>query len=146
MEKEIPAEAASFLAHLKAYRDDPEKGHNWSPYGKPVTALLLTVKGRTSGKLRTRPLVYTKVGDAYVLVASKGGSPDHPFWYTNLMASPDAEIQVIHDHIKVRARTAEGAEREALWPKVVEQLPQYAEYQTRTERKLPVIVLEPRET
>lgn len=144
MTKETPPEAASFLAHLKTYREDPDKGHAWNPYGKPVTALVLTVKGRTSGKLRARPLVYTKVGDAWVIVASKGGSDEHPFWYTNLMAEPDAEIQVAHDHIKVRARTAEGAEREALWPKVVDQLPQYAEYQTRTTRQLPVIVLERR--
>ena len=143
MKKEIPPEAAGFIAHLKTYKEDPDKGHNWNPYGKPVTALLLTVKGRTSGKLRTRPLVYTKVGKNFILVASKGGAPDHPYWYKNLMAASEAKIQVAHDHYEVTARTAEGAEREALWPKVLEQLPQYAEYQTKTDRQLPVIVLEP---
>jgi deazaflavin-dependent oxidoreductase (nitroreductase family) len=143
MEKETPAEAAGFLAHLKAYREDPQKGHDWNPYGKQVTALLLTVTGKATGKPRTRPLIYRKVGDNYILVASKGGAPDHPFWYKNLLADPRAEIQVIHDHIKVRARTAEGAERAALWAQMVDLLPQYAEYQARTDRELPVIVLEP---
>jgi deazaflavin-dependent oxidoreductase (nitroreductase family) len=130
-------------AHLKNYRENPEQGHNWNPYGKEVTALLLTVKGRKTGKPRTLPLIYRKIGKNYVLVGSKGGSPDHPFWYKNLLASPEAEIQVVRDVIKVRARTAEGAEREALWTQMVDLLPQYAEYQSNTERKLPVIVLEP---
>jgi deazaflavin-dependent oxidoreductase (nitroreductase family) len=144
MAEETPAEAAGFLAHLKTYRENPEQGHDWKPYGKAVTALLLTVTGRKSGKLRTRPLIYRKVGDNYVLVGSKGGSPDHPFWYKNLLAHPEAEIQVVRDHIKVRARTAEGAERAALWAQMVELLPQYEEYQSHTSRELPVIVLEPR--
>jgi len=133
----------SVKAHLENYRRDPEKGHDWNPYGKPTTALLLTTTGRTTGKKRTLPLIYKKVGPNYVIVASKGGSAEDPFWYRNLQANPEAEIQVKHDIIQVRARTAEGAERAALWREAVEQLPQYDEYQARTDRQIPVIVLEP---
>jgi deazaflavin-dependent oxidoreductase (nitroreductase family) len=129
--------------HVRQFRENPEQAHDWNPYGKVVSALLLTTTGRKSGKQRSLPLVYTKVGNAYVVVGSKGGAPDHPFWYKNLRANPDCEIQVKRDHIKVRARTAEGAERTALWPQVVAMLPQYEEYQARTDRLLPVVVLEP---
>ena len=144
MADEKADEGSRIRDHLKTYRENPEQGHDWNPYGKPVTALLLTVTGRTSGKLRTRPLIYRKIGANYVLVASKGGSPDHPFWYTNLVSNPDCEIQVIREVFKVRARTATGDERAALWPQMVELLPQYEEYQSKTDRELPVVVLEPR--
>jgi len=143
MTKEIPEEAVSFLNHLKTYRENPEQGHAWNPYGKEVTALLLTSTGRTTGKPRTRPLIYRKIGGNYVIVASKGGAPDNPMWYRNLLSNPDCEIQVIRDHIKCRARTAVGAERAELWPQMVDLLPQYAEYQSKTDREIPVIVLEP---
>jgi deazaflavin-dependent oxidoreductase (nitroreductase family) len=131
-------------AHLELYRSDPEKAHLWNPYGKVVPTLLLIARGRTSGKLRTRPLIYGRTDDAYVVVASKGGAPDSPAWYLNLMAQPDCEIQVVRDVIPVRARAAEGEERERLWAEMVELLPQYEEYQSRTERKIPVVVLERR--
>jgi deazaflavin-dependent oxidoreductase (nitroreductase family) len=146
MDNETPAEAAGWVAHLKAYRENPDQGHDWDAYGKPVTALLLIVKGRTSGKLRTRPLIYRKVGRNYILVGSKGGSPDHPFWYKNLLANPEAEIQVRREHIKVRARTAQGAEREALWAQMADLLPQFEDYKARTDRELPVVVLEPQDS
>ena len=135
--------AARIKAHLDLYRADPDKGHDWNPYGKPTTALLLTTIGRKSGKKRTLPLIYQKVGANYVLVGSKGGADQHPQWYSNLLAEPAAEIQVRHDHIRVRARSAEGDERSALWREMVAMLPQFDEYQERTDREIPVIVLEP---
>lgn len=129
-------------AHTKLYRENPDEGHEWNPYGKVVPALLLTATGRTTGKPRTLPLIYKTVGNAYVIVGSKGGTPDHPVWYKNLQANPDCEIQVRHDHLKVRARTAEGDERDSLWKEMVEVLPQYTEYQSLTDREIPVVVLE----
>jgi deazaflavin-dependent oxidoreductase (nitroreductase family) len=131
-------------AHIKLYKEHPEQAHDWNPYGKVVPALLLTTTGRKSGKARTLPLIYRKVGDAYVIVGSKGGAPDDPAWFKNLMATPACEIQVARDTFKVRARVAEGDERAALWDQMVEVLPQYAEYQALTDRKIPVIVLERR--
>lgn len=131
-------------AHRKQYAEDPDAAHDWNPYGKPTQALLLTTTGRRSGKLRSVPLIYKKVGDAYVIVGSKGGSPDHPQWYKNLLANPDCQIQVAREILQVRARTAEGAERERLWAAALDALPQYADYQKLTERRLPVVVLERR--
>lgn len=130
-------------AHIETYRADPEKGHDWNPYGKQTTALLLTTTGRKTGKKRTLPLIYRKIGPNYVIVGSKGGASEDPLWYRNLQANPEAEIQVKFDHLKVRARTAQGAERESLWREMVDELPQYDEYQGRTDREIPVIVLEP---
>ena len=135
---------ARIQAHLETYRRDPEQGHDWNPYGKPTTALLLTARGRKTGKARTLPLIYRKIGDAYVIVGSKGGSPDNPVWYKNLSAEPDCEIQVKHDVFRVTARTAQGAERAALWREMVEALPQYEDYQALTDREIPVVVLERR--
>jgi deazaflavin-dependent oxidoreductase (nitroreductase family) len=131
-------------AHIKLYREHPEQGHEWNPYGKVVPALLLTTIGRKSGKARTLPLVYGKRGDAHVIIGSKGGAPDDPAWFKNLKSNPDCEIQVARATFKVHARVAEGAERAELWDMMVGVLPQYAEYQTLTDRQLPVIVLEPR--
>ena len=89
-------------------------------------------------------MIYGRTGDSYVVVASKGGAPAPPAWYLNVMAEPDCEIQVARDVIPVRARNTEGVERETLWKQMVEVLPQYEEYQARTERKIPVVVLDPR--
>ena len=132
-------------AHIKLYREDPDKAHEWNPYGKLTPALLLTTTGRRSGKPRSLPLIYKKVGDAYVIAGSKGGADDDPVWYKNLQANPDCEIQVARDVFKVRARTAQGAERQALWTQMVEVLPQYADYQRLTDRQIPVVVLERRD-
>jgi len=134
---------ARIMAHIDTYRADPDKGHDWNPYGKLTQALLLTTTGRKSGKKRTLPLIYKKVGSNYVIAGSKGGADAHPVWYLNLTAEPEVEIQVRHDVMKARARTATGAEREALWKEMVEVLPQYDEYQSKTDRQIPVVVLEP---
>lgn len=132
-------------AHLAIYRADPAKGHLIYPKGdgKPVTTLLLTTKGRKSGAQRTTPLIYREVDGAYVIVASLAGAPTHPAWYLNLVGHPDCDIQIAHDHLRVRARVASGTERERLWRAAAEQWPDYDDYQARTERQIPVVVLEP---
>ena len=99
--------------HVRAYREtDGERGYRWK---RESTVLLLTTTGRKSGEKRTMPLIFDSDGDNYVLVASKGGYDQHPAWYLNLRASPEAEVQIKGDVFKVRARDAEGEERERLW-------------------------------
>jgi F420H(2)-dependent quinone reductase len=111
--------------------------------GSPPT-LLLDHVGAKSGKRRTSPLYYGRDGERYVLVASKGGYPSHPSWYHNLHAHPDTTIQVGRCRIKVRARDATADERERLWPEAVAAYPSYRDYQARTEREIPLVILEPR--
>jgi deazaflavin-dependent oxidoreductase (nitroreductase family) len=104
-------------------------------------AILFTT-GRTTGEQRANPLIFGLDGDDVVLVASKGGAPKHPGWYRNLRQNPDAEIQVMGDRWRVRARVTGGEERERLWRMMNEIWPHYAEYQQKTEREIPVVVLE----
>ena len=126
--------------HVRRYRETGgEVGHIWR---EGSTVLLLTTTGRTSGKLRTIPLIYAKDGDRYVIVASKGGAPEHPGWYRNLEQNPDVELQVEAEVLKARARTVSGQEREDLWLKANEVWPHYAEYAEKTDREIPVVVLE----
>jgi deazaflavin-dependent oxidoreductase (nitroreductase family) len=133
--------------HVELYLRDPDKGHMWdsTAVGGPglLPTLLLTTTGRKSGRASVLPLIYKKVQDSYVIIASKGGSPSHPAWYLNLVARPDCEIQVAHDRFAVRARTAEGQERESLWRQLVEIYPPYEDYQEATPRQIPVVVLDP---
>jgi proline iminopeptidase len=127
-------------AHVRRYREtDGEVGHIWK---KGSTILILTTKGRTSGEPRDTPLIYARDDDRYVIVASNGGDPEHPGWYRNLAQEPDVELQVLGEVFPARARTAEGEERERLWEKANEVWPSYREYQERTEREIPVVVLE----
>ena len=126
--------------HVRRYRETGgEVGHIWR---EGSTVLLLTTTGRTSGKLRTTPLIYAKDGDRYVIVASKGGAPEHPGWYRNLEQNPDVELQVEAEVLQAHARTVSGQEREALWQKANEVWPHYAEYAEKTDREIPVVVLE----
>jgi deazaflavin-dependent oxidoreductase (nitroreductase family) len=126
--------------HVRRYRETGgEVGHIWR---EGSTILLLTTTGRTSGKPRTTPLIYAQDGDRYVIVASKGGAPAHPGWYENLEQDPNVELQVKDDVFPARARTAEGEERDRLWRKANEVWPHYDEYQTKTDREIPVVVLE----
>jgi deazaflavin-dependent oxidoreductase (nitroreductase family) len=126
--------------HVQRYREtDGEVGHRWKRGSK---ILLLTTKGRKSGEPRTRPLIYEQDGDRYVIVASKGGAPAHPGWYKNLQKDPHVELQVLDEVFPARAHTAEGEERERLWQLVNEQWPDYDSYQAKTEREIPVVVLE----
>ena len=111
--------------------------------GLTVPSLLLTTTGRKSGERFIFPLFYGTDGDSYVVVASKGGAPAHPSWYRNLVVNPEVEVQVGTRKLKAGARTATGAERTRLWQKVLEFWPPYADYEKKTEREIPVVVLDP---
>jgi F420H(2)-dependent quinone reductase len=111
------------------------------PGGAPV--LLLTTIGRKSGARRTAPLLYLKDGEDYVIVASKGGMSHHPAWYLNLRDNPQVEIEVGRDKRRMTARTASADEKKRLWPDLVAMYPSYDQYQARTDREIPVIVLSP---
>jgi deazaflavin-dependent oxidoreductase (nitroreductase family) len=127
--------------HVRVYREtDGERGYHW----RGTTILLLTTKGRKSGEDRTFPLIFRSDGDRFVVVASKGGAPDHPSWYKNLEAHPDAQVQVKGEVVPVRASTANGDERARLWQLMTENWPDYDEYQKKTDREIPVVVLERR--
>src|SRR4051812_4218780 len=126
--------------HVRRYREtDGEEGYTWREGSK---ILLLTTTGRTSGNETTTPLIFGLDGDNPVIVASKGGAPDHPGWYKNLAKNPDVEVQIKGDVFRARARDAEGEERERLWGLMLGHWPHYAEYQTKTDRQIPVVVLE----
>jgi deazaflavin-dependent oxidoreductase (nitroreductase family) len=125
--------------HVDRYRaTDGEEGHEW----RGTKTLLLTTVGRKSGEERTAPLIYAADGDAYAIVASKGGADEPPAWYLNLSAHPDVEVQVEGDRFKARARTASAEEKARLWPTMVAEWPSYDEYQDRTEREIPIVILE----
>lgn len=125
--------------HIDTYVESGgEKGHDWR--GAPT--LLLTTTGRKTGTQHRTALIYRQVDDAYVLVASKGGAPKHPAWFLNLEANPDVRLQVKDEEFAGRARVAQGAERERLWPLMAQVWPDYDVYQTKTEREIPVIVID----
>jgi deazaflavin-dependent oxidoreductase (nitroreductase family) len=109
--------------------------------GLPV--LLLTTKGRKTGLLRTKALMYIPYGNNFVVYASNLGEPEHPHWWLNLEANQQANVEVKGTSYNVRAREAEGEEREQLWRKVTDRVPAYNQYQARTSRRIPVVVLEP---
>jgi deazaflavin-dependent oxidoreductase (nitroreductase family) len=127
--------------HVDRYRaTDGEEGHDWQGGSK---VLLLTTKGRKSGEQRTTPLIYAPHGDdAYMVVASKGGSDEPPAWYLNLSEDPEVEVQVKGDVFKARARTANDEEKPEMWRTMAAEWPAYDEYQKQTERQIPVVVLE----
>ncbi len=125
--------------HARRYVESGGKdGHIW----EGVTTLLLTTTGRRSGQARTTPLIYGRDGDRYVVAASRGGAPQHPAWYENLAARPEVTVQVMADRFKARARTASAAERPALWKTMAAIWPPYDEYQAKTSRTIPVVILE----
>jgi len=111
--------------------------------GAPPT-LLLDHVGAKSGKRRTTPLTYLRDGEKLVIVASKGGYPKNPAWFHNLRANPDTTVQVGSQRRPVRARVATPAERTRLWPRVVDLYGGYRDYQERTDREIPLVILEPR--
>ncbi len=137
--------------HLRRYlKSDGEDGHMWDPPGAagtgPVPTLLLTTTGRRSGDARILPLIYGEAEGAQVVIASRGGHPQHPSWYLNLVAEPEVGVQVGPRRFRATARTAEGEERSALWKLMLGVWPAYGQYQERTRREIPVVVLEPRES
>jgi len=106
--------------------------------------LLLDHVGAKSAIRRTSPLVYARDGENFVLIASKGGYPKHPAWFHNLVANPDTTVQVGSRHVEVHARVADPEERRRLWPVVVGVYSGYEDYQRRTGREIPLVILEPR--
>jgi deazaflavin-dependent oxidoreductase (nitroreductase family) len=126
-------------AHLRLYQWSGGR-IGASLMGLPV--LLLTTTGRKTGQPRTSPLMYLPRGDDFVVIASYLGEPRHPFWWTNLVASPSATVQIGSRRYRVKAREADGKEREDLWKAVTAKTPDYDEYQKRTSRRIPVVVLE----
>ena len=129
--------------HVDRYRaTDGEEGHIWR---EDSTILLLTTTGRRTGNETTTPLIYDLDGVGNpVIVASKGGAPEDPGWYRNLTKDPDVELQVWDEVFPARAHDAEGEERDRLWQLAAKQWPDYDEYVKRTDREIPVVVLEPR--
>ena len=124
--------------HVRVYREtDGERGYHW----RGTTILLLSAKGRRSGEPRTTPLIHRTDGDRWIVVASKGGAPANPSWFENLIADPEATIQVRGEEVPVRASIAEGEERSRLWSLMTDVWPAYDDYQARTEREIPVVVL-----
>ena len=123
--------------HVRVYRETKgERGYHW----RGTTILLLSTTGRKSGEPRTTPLIHRTDGDRWVVVASKGGAPEHPGWYQNLLANPEATIEVKAQEIPVRATTATGEERSRLWALMAEVWPAYDDYQKKTDREIPVVV------
>jgi deazaflavin-dependent oxidoreductase (nitroreductase family) len=106
--------------------------------------LILTTTGRRSGRLHEVPLLYLRDGQSLVVIASYGGRANHPDWHLNLVANPEAEVQIKGRRQAVTARTADSAEREAWWPRIVAAYAGYSEYQSRTDRIIPVVFLDPR--
>lgn len=133
--------------HLDAYRTSGgREGHHWDATAvggsSEVPCLLLTVRGRRSGKPYTHPLVYASDGERFVVVGSKGGADTHPQWVHNLLAEPAVEVQVGPETFAGHATRAEGPERERLWSIVTSVFPPYDDYQARTRREIPLFVIE----
>jgi deazaflavin-dependent oxidoreductase (nitroreductase family) len=127
--------------HVRQYEATGGKvGHDWNG----TSILILHTKGRKSGETRKNPLIYGRDGDAWVIVASKGGAPEDPGWYKNLQANPNVEIQVWDKVIPVTARTGSAADKKRVWPTMVKEWPDYDGYQQKTERDIPVVILTPR--
>ena len=131
---------------VRQFRSD--NGKISSGMFKGARLLLLTTTGAKSGKERINPLAFTRDGDNYVIIASKGGSPRHPDWYHNILANPEVGVEVathsaVHQ-FRAHAGIAEGDERKRLYDAQAALMPNFADYQKKTEREIPVIVLEPR--
>jgi deazaflavin-dependent oxidoreductase (nitroreductase family) len=125
--------------HVERYRaTGGAEGHDW----EGTQTLLLTTTGRKSGEQRTTPLIYAPHGDSFAIVASKGGADEPPAWYLNLSENPEVEVQVKDERFEGRARTASPDEKPELWAKMVAEWPSYDGYQQKTDREIPVVVLE----
>jgi deazaflavin-dependent oxidoreductase (nitroreductase family) len=124
--------------HVRVYRETGGKrGYHW----RGAEILLLSTRGRRSGEARTTPLIQRSDGERWVVVASKGGAPENPAWFENLQADPDVTIEVKDETVPVTASVAAGEERARLWSLMTEVWPAYDEYQAKTEREIPVVVL-----
>ena len=128
----------NLIADLRANQGQATSG----PF-RGGSVLILTTTGAKSGETRENPLAYTRTGDDFVVIASKGGAPTHPAWFHNLLANPEVKVEVLGETIPVRARVAEGEEHQRLFDAQAAVMPGFADYQRKTTRKIPVIVLEP---
>ena len=125
--------------HIHEYVDsDGAKGHEW----RDVKTLLLTTRGRKSGQLRRTALIYGRDGENYLVVASQGGAAKHPLWYQNLPSDPNVRLQVGADKFMAKARAASAEEKSGLWPVMTAIWPAYDDYQAKTARDIPVVILE----
>lgn len=125
--------------HVERYEEtDGEVGHEW--HG--TVTLILGTTGRRSGQLRKTPLIYGLKDGSPVIVASKGGADEPPAWFLNLEEHPEVHVQVQGDRFTAKARTASSQERRELWPMMAERWPPYDEYQQKTEREIPIVVLD----
>lgn len=140
MDEEIFDSTTGWVAdHIRTYLEtNGEKGHMYQ--GWPT--LLLTTRGRKSGKLRRTALIYGQDADRYLLVASNAGSAAHPAWYLNVMAEPEVTLQVKADRFAARARTATAEEKPALWTAMTSIFPLYDSYQTKADREIPLVIME----
>ena len=141
-EKGYKAPDTSLLGdeHVKRYEEtDGAVGHEWNG----AKCLVLTTTGRKSGERRKVPLIYGKDGDSLLVIASMGGAPNHPKWYLNVSETPDVEVQVLGEKFSARARTASPDEKPRLWGIMTEDWPNYDVYKERTDRDIPLVVLEP---
>jgi proline iminopeptidase len=143
----VPAGMPGWIQkHVKQYLESGgTEGHMWDSKvvggPGPLPTLLLTTTGRKSGSQQLVPLIYGKTDGGVVVIASKGGAPEHPGWYRNLTANPEVGVQVGTDRFRARASTVEGPERSKLWDLMVGIYSPYVDYQKKTERKIPVVVL-----
>ena len=125
--------------HVDRYEEtDGEEGHDW----QGTTALILTTTGRKSGEERNAPLIYQEHDGAYLIVASAAGNDQPPAWFLNLEEKPEITVQVKGDRFPARARVAEAQEKPEMWKKMTAVWPAYDEYQEKTDREIPVVVLE----
>lgn len=125
--------------HVRRYVEtDGRQGHRWSG----VNTLLLTTRGRKSGKLRRTALIYGRDGDRFLLVASQGGASKHPSWYLNLVDDPEVHVQVGAEKFSARVRAASAKEKPRLWRIMTSIWPEYDRYQARTTRDIPLVILE----
>jgi deazaflavin-dependent oxidoreductase (nitroreductase family) len=147
-ENRIPDSLPDWIReHVELYLKDGEAGHYWDASlggGEGMlTTLLLTTRGRKSGRTLTLPLIYRPTDSGgYCVIASKGGAPNHPAWFLNLSADPNVQVQVVNDRFAALARVAEGEERERLWQMMVDYYAPYTDYQAATQRQIPVVVLD----
>ncbi len=131
--------------HRQLYLSDGEKGHLWDSTVRggpgPIPTLLLYTTGRKSGKTSIMPLIYGEGEGGYAIIASKGGAPAHPDWYFNLQAEPNVQVKLRDETFAARAETVTDERRAKLWELMAEIWPQYNEYQSKTERQIPVVLL-----
>ncbi|MFI5713930.1 nitroreductase family deazaflavin-dependent oxidoreductase [Kribbella sp. NPDC051620] len=127
--------------HIKRYEEtDGAEGYDWGDHGAHI--LILSTIGRKSGEERKNALIFREVDGGYAIVSSKGGAPKHPDWHFNLEADPNVKVQIKGDKFAAKARVASDEERAAIWPKMVEIWPDYDEYTKKTDRVIPIVILE----